>query len=138
MKRAPSFGREQRSRLARRAATARWARLGRGVLTLAEIRAVVVEALGERKAKAYLFGSYARGDATARSDLDIAVIVEKMPEDLLGEMAELNSAVHEALGSISKEIDLLLIDEKTFDEHKAKSWDGSVYNDVHREGIRLV
>jgi predicted nucleotidyltransferase len=99
---------------------------------------VVVEALGERKAKAYLFGSYARGDATARSDLDIAVIVEKMPEDLLGEMAELNSAVHEALGSISKEIDLLLVDEKTFDEHKAKSWDGSVYNDVHREGIRLV
>jgi len=65
VKRAPSFGRKQRSRLARRAATARWARLGRGVLTLAEIRAVVVEALGERKAKAYLFGSYARGDACA-------------------------------------------------------------------------
>ncbi len=138
MKRAPSFGRKQRSRLARRAATARWARLGRGVLTLAQIRAVVVEALGERKAKAYLFGSYARGDATARSDLDIAVIVEKMSEDLLGEMAELNSAIHKALGDIRKEIDLLLVDEKTFNEHKAKSWDGSVYHDVHREGVRLV
>ncbi|MFZ2036332.1 MAG: nucleotidyltransferase domain-containing protein, partial [Dehalococcoidales bacterium] len=134
----PSFGRKQRSRLARRAATARWARLGRGVLTLAQIRAVVVEALGERKAKAYLFGSYARGDATARSDLDIAVIVEKMSEDLLGEMAELNSAIHKALGDIRKEIDLLLVDEKTFNEHKAKSWDGSVYHDVHREGVRLV
>jgi hypothetical protein len=76
VKRAPSFGRKQRSRLARRAATARWARLGRGVLTLAEIRAVVVEALGERKAKAYLFGSYARGDACApqilRADLEMA------------------------------------------------------------------
>ena len=36
--RRPSFGAEQRSRLARRAATARWARLGRGVLTLAQIR----------------------------------------------------------------------------------------------------
>jgi len=34
----PSIGAEQRSRIARRAATARWSRLGRGVLTLAQIR----------------------------------------------------------------------------------------------------
>jgi hypothetical protein len=49
--RTPSFGRKQRSRLARRAATARWARLGRGVLTLAQIRDAVVKALAEREAK---------------------------------------------------------------------------------------
>jgi len=145
--RAPSFGREQRSRLARRAATARWARLGRGVLALAQIRAAVVEALarreteatGKHKPRAYLFGSYARGDATARSDLDILVITEKMPEDLLGEIAGLYSAIHEALGDdVHKGIDLLLVDEKTFNEHKAKSWDGSVYHEVHRQGVRLA
>jgi len=136
--RAPSFGAKQRSRLARRAATARWARLGRGVLTLAQIRAAVVEALAGRKAKAYLSGSYARGDAHARSNLNIVVVVEEMPEDLLGAMAELNSAMHEALGSIHKDIDLLLVDEKTFDEHKAESWGGSPYHEAHTGGIRLA
>jgi predicted nucleotidyltransferase len=167
----PSFGAGQRSRLARRAATARWARLGRGVLTLAQIRDAVAKALAERgakaaagvprrsfflpsptvpgereaeapgkrkrKPKAYLFGSYARGDATARSDLDIMVIVKKMPEDLLGETADLTSAIHEALGGMGdKEIDLILTDEATFNDYKdARS---TVYYDVHREGVRLV
>jgi predicted nucleotidyltransferase len=170
MKRAPSFGAEQRSRLARRAATARWARLGRGVLTLAQIRAAVVEALARREAKiapggagippglpllppapgervvknprvksAWLIGSYARGDAHARSNLNIVVVVEEMPRDVLGEIADLSSAMHEALGEgVHKDIDLLLVDEKTFDEHEAESWGGSPYNDVHREGIRLA
>ncbi len=140
--RAPSFGGKQRSRIARRAATARWFRRGKGLLTLCQIRNAVVKALGTRKAKAFLFGSYARGDATARSDLDIVVIVEKMPEDWLQENADINRAIHEALGGydddVYKEIDLLLVDEKTFNEHKAKSWGGSVYHEVHREGVRLA
>jgi predicted nucleotidyltransferase len=168
--RTPSFGREQRSRLAKRAATARWARLGRGVLTLAQIRAAVVEALAERETKiatgegippglpllppapgervvknprvksAWLIGSYARGDAHVRSNLNIVVVVEEMPRDVLGEIADLSSGMHEALGDDVhyKDIDLLLVDEKTFDEHKAERWGGSPYNDVHREGVRLA
>jgi hypothetical protein len=79
--RCPHSAHSERSRLARRAATARWARLGRGVLTLAQIRDAVTKALADRKAKAYLFDSYARGDATARDEIYILVIVEKMPED---------------------------------------------------------
>jgi predicted nucleotidyltransferase len=158
--RAPSFGAVQRSRLARRAATARWTRLGRGVLTLAQIRDTVVKALAERgakaaaggereaeapgkrkrRSKAYLFGSYARGDATARSDLDIMVIMEKMPEDFLGETADLTSAIHEALGGMGddayKGIDLILTDAATFNNYKDAR--GTVYYDVHREGVRLV
>jgi len=43
------------------------------------------------------------------------VIVKKMPEDLLGETADLTSAIHEALGGMGdnayKEIDLILTDE---------------------------
>ena len=146
MNRAPAFNAEQRSRLARRAATARWARLGRGVLTLAQIRDAVAKALAGREAeaprrsKAYLFGSYGRGDATSRSDLDILVIVEKMPDDLLGEIATLTSAIHKALGGMGddacKEIDLILTDAATFNDYKDAR--GSVYYDVHREGVRLV
>jgi len=140
--RTPSFGIEQRSRLARRAATARWSRLGRGVLTLSEIRNAVTKALGDRRAKAYLFGSYARGDATSRSDLDIVVIEKKLPENWPHENSLILTAIHENLGGYSddkyKNVDLLLVDEKTFNEHKRKDWKGSVYHDVQREGVRLV
>jgi len=48
---------------------------GRGVLTLSQIRDAVTKALADRKAKAYLFDSYARGDATARDEIYILVIV---------------------------------------------------------------
>jgi len=113
---APSFGAEQRSRLARRAATARWARLGRGVLTLSQIRDAVKKALADRKAKAYLFDSYARGDATARDEIYILVIVEKMPEDWAKETTDLTGAIHKALGDDYKEIVLYLADEATFEK----------------------
>ncbi len=37
----------------------------------------------------FLYGSYARGTATKDSDIDIAVIVQQMPEDYLRTMATL-------------------------------------------------
>ncbi len=134
--RTPSFGAQQRSRLARRAAIARWSRLGRGVLTLAEIRNAVTKALAERGAKAYIFDSYARGDATARDEIYILVIVGKMPEDWAGETADLTGAIHKALGDDAKEIVLYLADEATFEEWKEA--DGTPYYAVATEGIRLV
>jgi predicted nucleotidyltransferase len=132
----PSFGAEQRSRIARRAATARWARLGRGVLTLAQIRDAVTKALADRKAKAYLFDSYARGDATARDEIYILVIVEKMPEDWAKETTDLTGAIHKALGDDYKEIVLYLADEATFEKWKEAF--GTPHYAVATEGIRLV
>jgi len=35
----------------------------------------------------YLYGSYARGTAGKDSDIDIAVVVDEMPEDYLGTLA---------------------------------------------------
>jgi hypothetical protein len=137
MKRAPSFGAGQRSRLARRAATARWARLGRGVLTLAQIRDAVTKALAGRKTKAaYLFDAYARGDATARDEIYILAIVEKMPEDWAKEPVDLAGAMHKALGDDLKEIVLYLADEATYREWKGAY--GTPHYAVATEGIRLV
>jgi hypothetical protein len=169
MKRAPSFGAKQRSRLARRAATARWARLGRGVLTLAQIQEAVTKALAEhgakaaaggagvprrsffkppapgeremeapdwRKPEAYLFDSYARGDATARDEIYILVIVKKMPYDWPVETTDLTSAIGDALGDDAKEIILYLSDRATFNEWKGAY--GTPYFAVATEGIRLV
>ena len=133
--RTPSFGAEQRSRLARRAATARWARLGRGVLTLAQIRDGVAKALAGRVVKAFLFGSYARGDATSRSDIDIMVIGDTAPQDLLSETGKISEALYTHLGH-EKEIDLILTDEITFKHWRSQY--GCVQHEVFREGIRLV
>ncbi|MGC9985423.1 MAG: hypothetical protein ABSF35_17550 [Polyangia bacterium] len=223
--RTPSFGREQRSRLAKRAATARWARLGRGVLTLAEIRAAVVKALADREAKlapggagiprglgflpatpapggseakspgepaeapgprraavmkalaerdtkvaagilpglpsmpeppapggsdpeapgkhkrkrkprAFVFDSYGRGDATARDEIYILIVLEEMPEDWAGETTYLTSAIGHALGDDHKEIVLYLSDAATYREWKG-AW-GTAHHAAATEGIRLV
>lgn len=51
-------------------------------------------------AAAYLFGSAARGTATARSDVDVALIFAKdlSPEARLMRLAELNAKLERALG----------------------------------------
>jgi len=212
--RTPSFGAKQRSRLARRAATARWARLGRGVLTLVQIRAAVVEALAEREAKiaagegippglrllpakspgepvgagknraavvkalaerdakiaslpeppasagseaespgerdaeatgkhkrkrkprAFVFDSYGRGDATARDEIYILIVLEEMPEDWAGETTYLTGAIRHALGDDHKEIILYLSDAATYREWK-EAW-GTAHHAAATEGIRLV
>jgi hypothetical protein len=67
------------------------------------------------------------------------VIVEKMPEDLLGETADVTRAIHEALGGMgddAKEIVLYLADEATFEEWKEAY--GTPHYAVATEGIRLV
>ena len=81
--RARSLSAASRSRIARKAARARWSSSGRNVLTIAQIRKTVCEALAGRDAKAFLFGSYARGEANSRSDIDILVIEKTMPAYLL-------------------------------------------------------
>ena len=65
--RARSLSAASRSRIARKAARARWSSSGRNVLTIAQIRKTVCEALAGRDAKAFLFGSYARGEAKLAS-----------------------------------------------------------------------
>jgi hypothetical protein len=181
--RTPSFGAKQRSRLARRAATARWARLGRGVLTLDQIRDAVVKALAERESKlapggagippglpllpappapvgseakspvgreaeapgkrnrkprAYLFDSYGRGDASARDEIYILIVLEKMPEDWAAATTDLTSDIGDALGDdySTKEIVLYLSDAATY--RKWKGAYGTPHHAVATEGIRIV
>ena len=43
---------------------------------------------------AYLFGSYARGEATEKSDIDILVVAEPMGMELFGMVSELEDRLH--------------------------------------------
>jgi uncharacterized protein len=40
---------------------------------LEEVRRIVLDALSEKNARVYLFGSWARGEATRISDIDVAI-----------------------------------------------------------------
>ena len=122
---------EERSRIASRAAKARWARRQTGVLQVSEIRALVKQALVDRDAKAFLFGSYARGEATPRSDVDIMVIEKTQAENWLVETADLRRRM-----PFEKNLDLIVLDEKSFARWRNEY--GTVQYEVCREGVRLV
>ena len=56
---------------------------------LDEVRHIVLEVLGERGAFVYLFGSWARGQATSVSDIDLAVeTLNPLPPGLLADLRE--------------------------------------------------
>jgi predicted nucleotidyltransferase len=122
---------KERSRIARRAAKARWARHKAGVLQISEIRAMVKKALGTLDAKAFLFGSYARGEATPDSDVDIMVIKKQPVENWLTETAALGRLMR-----FGKNLDLVVEDEVSFARWKREY--GMIQYEVARKGIRLV
>jgi predicted nucleotidyltransferase len=121
----------ERSRIARVAAKARWARRKAGVLQISEIRTLVKTALGDLDAKAFLFGSYARGEATPDSDIDLMVIKKAPVENWLTETAALRRRMR-----FGKSLDLVVEDESSFARWKRAY--GTIQYEVAREGIRLV
>jgi predicted nucleotidyltransferase len=122
---------KERSRIARAAAKARWARREAGVLQISEIRALVKQALGNLDAKAFLFGSYARGEATPDSDIDLMVIKKAPVENWLAETAALRRRMR-----FGKSLDLVVEDAASFARWKREY--GTIQHEVAREGIRLV
>lgn len=77
--------------------------------------------------KVILFGSYARGDADAGSDMDL-LVVEREINDLAEEYVKL----HRAASQSGVGLDLLLMTESEF-EKKRDWWTTPVYSAV-REG----
>jgi predicted nucleotidyltransferase len=121
----------ERSSIARRAAQARWTRHKAGVLQISEIRSLVKNALVDLDAKVFLFGSYARGEATPESDIDIMVIKKRLVENWLTETAALRRLMR-----FGKSLDLVVEDEASF--AKWKSEYGTIQHEVSKEGLRLV
>ena len=98
------------------------------MLTAAEIQAAadrIVEVLHPKKV--ILFGSYARGDATEHSDLDLMVIE---PENTNEWDAMIKG--RDAVGNMSTGVDVLVYDWETF-EHRA-NWCSSPVHWARLEG----
>jgi len=56
---------------------------------LTEVRRIVLRGLAGRRARVYLFGSWARGEASRVSDIDVAILpAEPLPPGLLAELQE--------------------------------------------------
>lgn len=78
--------------------------------------------------KAYVFGSYARGDYNENSDIDI-IIVAKNIRSLL-----IIGAILEALKRVLKrEVDL--IEEECFEEDNMEEWEQEFYNNIKKERV---
>ncbi|MDR2588108.1 MAG: nucleotidyltransferase domain-containing protein [Spirochaetales bacterium] len=79
--------------------------------------------------KIILFGSYARGDNTEKSDIDILIVIKN-----LGNERKVTGALYKALldEDISIPIDFLAIDSDKYNELKNKI--GYIYKTIDREG----
>jgi predicted nucleotidyltransferase len=56
---------------------------------LESVRRIVLEGLGDRPARLFLFGSHARGDARIGSDIDVAILpAEPVPPAVLARIRE--------------------------------------------------
>ena len=80
--------------------------------------------------KAYVFGSYARGDYNENSDIDI-IIVAKNIRSLL-----IIGAILEALKQVlQKEVDL--IEEECFEDDEMDDVDKDFYNTIKKERVKI-
>jgi hypothetical protein len=89
---------------------------------IAELRRMVLTALGEHEATVWLFGSCARGEARQHSDIDIAILPR---DDLpLSFFAELDADIEDS--AIPYDVDLVDL----------RHADPALVEEVRREGVK--
>jgi predicted nucleotidyltransferase len=82
-----------------------------------------------RPSRVFIFGSWARGEATIDSDLDLAVLV---PDERSNEIGDLRKRILRAFGDIRMSIDLVLASEEFASEFLDSI--NSVYYKILRKG----
>lgn len=105
--------------------------------TLEEILEDVVRSIKSKfpESKVILFGSYARGDYSKDSDLDICVLVPKITKNLLEMKGDIRAVIRDIIYDCGLSFDLKLYSHQEFNE-KIKSPNEFAYN-IHKEGLVL-
>jgi predicted nucleotidyltransferase len=95
----------------------------------------VIPIFGEKLKRVILFGSYARGDYDAESDIDLMFLIDDDAQTLNGKYSKL---VRRAISKIGLEHDILLCSVLQ-NEHDFYECVNSIpfYKNVEREGITL-
>ncbi len=95
----------------------------------------VIPIFGEKLERVILFGSYARGDYDAESDIDLMFLIDDDAQTLNGKYSKL---VRRAISKIGLEHDILLCSVLQ-NEHDFYECVNSIpfYKNVEREGITL-
>lgn len=80
--------------------------------------------------KAYVFGSYARGDYNENSDIDIIIVAKNIKSlFIIGMILE---ALKQAL---NKEVDL--IEEECFEEDQMEDFEQEFYDNIKKERVMI-
>ncbi|MDQ3992007.1 MAG: nucleotidyltransferase domain-containing protein [Actinomycetota bacterium] len=93
-----------------------------------EFGARVRELLRERLRDLRLFGSYARGEAHAESDIDLLVLVDGLDESTWRAVVDLASSISPRLAPLTQDFDRY---------HAPPSRASGLYEDIRRESVRL-
>lgn len=89
----------------------------------------------ERIVLVYLFGSLARGQETGLSDVDIAVLLEDLPTDLLGFTLKLMDELSVILGD---RVDLVLLNEAPpLLRHQVIKYGRVIYSKSEEDRVRF-
>ncbi len=105
------------------------------ILILGEVHSCCAAIFGNAIQDAFLYGSYARGDYHAESDVDILLTVNMMPEAI----AKLREPVGVVASNLSLKHDVTVsVTVKSFAQFNEYSGVLPYYQNVLREGIRYA
>jgi len=100
------------------------------MINIDEMKPIIVEKLKHlNPKKIILFGSYAYGNPTQYSDLDILVI-----EDSIKNKLQEKRRIREALKSLKAPKDILLVDNNYYLTHSDKNWINTALHDARYYG----
>ena len=101
----------------------------KNILTLPELQSLLTPIFKKYQVKrAFLFGSYARGEATPESDVDIRV--EKGDNDCLKSLIQSTGMWQDLTETIGKEVDLLTC-------LPSKKYDRPFYDNILRDEVLI-
>ena len=102
------------------------------ILVLAELKDSLNNFLGDRLVRLVVFGSRARGDYDAESDIDVAIIIRGLTRELKNQVLDI---VAEIELKYIMPISTLILSENNFE--RLKKLERRIALDIEREGISL-